>query len=179
MTSKESIRIRPETTNDESAIEQVTLTAFLNAEHSNHNEQRIIRDLRESNQLSISLVAEDVRTLNIVGHVAVSPVEISDGNENWYGLGPISVSPQHQGIGIGSLLVEHVKADLQIRYAAGCVVLGDPDYYTRFGFKAELSLQLPGVPREYFMALTWRKPVPAGTVSYHRAFKTPNTAMRP
>ncbi|KAJ5994088.1 acyl-CoA N-acyltransferase [Penicillium sp. IBT 35674x] len=172
-----SIRIRSETRNDESAIEEVTLTAFMNAEHSNHNEQIIIHDLREANQLSISLVAEDEFTKIIVGHVAVSPVKISDGSENWYGLGPISVLPQHQGNGIGTLLVERVMADLQSRHAAGCVVLGNPKYYTRFGFKAEASLQLPEVPQEYFMAVTWRKLVPNGTVSYHRAFETPATAL--
>jgi putative acetyltransferase len=106
MTSTSPIRIRPETRNDESAIKEVTLAAFTNTEHSNHNEQTIVRDLREANQLSISLVAEDEFTHNIVGHVAISPVKISDGSKNWYGLGPISVLPQHQGNGIGSLLVE-------------------------------------------------------------------------
>ncbi|KAJ6088678.1 acyl-CoA N-acyltransferase [Penicillium sp. IBT 16267x] len=170
MTSKKSIRIRPETKNDESAIEEVTLAAFMNAEHSNHNEQIIVRDLREANKLSLSLVAEDELTQKIMGHVAVSAVKLSDGSENWYGLGPISVLPQHQGNGIGSLLVERAMADLQSRHAAGCVVLGNPNYYTRFGFKADPSLQLPGVPWEYFMALTWRKPTPTGTALYHKAF---------
>ncbi|KAJ5784780.1 acyl-CoA N-acyltransferase [Penicillium pulvis] len=113
MTSQKSIRIRPETKKDESAIEEVTLAAFMNAEHSDHNEQNIIRDLREAKQLSVSLVAEDELTQSIVGHVAISPVKISDGSENWYGLGPISVLPQHQGNGIGTLLVEHVMADLK------------------------------------------------------------------
>jgi putative acetyltransferase len=59
MTSTRSVRIRPETRNNESAIKEVTLAAFMITEHSNHNEQNIIRDLREANQLSISLVAED------------------------------------------------------------------------------------------------------------------------
>lgn len=176
MTNTRSIRIRPETRNDESAIKEVTLAAFMNTEHSDHNEQIIVRDLREANQLSISLVAEDEFTHTIVGHVAISPVKISDGSKNWYGLGPISVLPQHQGNGIGSLLVERVMADLQSRHAAGCVVLGNPNYYTRFGFKAEPSLQLPEVPQEYFMALTWRKPTPTGTASFHEAFERPERA---
>ncbi|KAE8138940.1 acyl-CoA N-acyltransferase [Aspergillus pseudotamarii] len=173
MTNTRPIRIRPETRNDESAINEVTLAAFMNAEHTDHNEQIIIRNLRNANQLSISLVAEDERTNNILGHVAVSPVKISDGSESWYGLGPISVLPQHQGNGIGSLLVEHIITDLQSRHAAGCVVLGNPNYYTRFGFRAEPSLQLPGVPQEYFMALTWCQPTPTGTVSFHKAFEKP------
>lgn len=177
MSSKRSIHIRPETTNDESAIEEVTLAAFKGAEHSNHNEHAIVGGLREANQLSISLVAEDGLIQNVVGHVAISPVKISDGSENWYGLGPISIIPQYQGNGIGSLLVDRVLADLQSRHAAGCVVLGRPEYYTRFGFKPEPSLQLLGVPQEYFMAVTWRKPVPTGIVSYHKAFETPATTI--
>jgi len=52
---------------------------------TNHNEQIIVRDLREAKQLSISLVAEDELAQNIVGHIAISPVKISDGNENWSG----------------------------------------------------------------------------------------------
>ncbi|KNG90876.1 hypothetical protein ANOM_000994 [Aspergillus nomiae NRRL 13137] len=170
MTSETQIRIRPETDSDVSAIDEVISTAFLNAEHTDHTEQFIVRGLREANQLSISLVAEDEVTHKIVGHVAVSPVKISDGSENWYGLAPVAVSPECQGKGIGSMLIKRVMADLQVRDAAGCVVLGNPKYYTRFGFKVEPSLQLPGVPPEYFMALTWRMPTPTGTVSYHQAF---------
>ena len=171
MASARQICIRLETKHDVPAIEEVTLAAFMNAEHTDHNEQFIIRGLREADHLSISLVAEDEVTHTIVGHVAVSPINIADGSENWYGLGPISVLPQYQGNGVGSSLMKRALADLQSRHAAGCVVLGNPKYYTRFGFKADPSLQLPGVPLEYFMALTWRKPTPTGTVSYHKAFE--------
>ncbi|GIJ89508.1 hypothetical protein Asppvi_008450 [Aspergillus pseudoviridinutans] len=171
MRSARQIRIRPETKSDASSIDEVTSAAFANAEHTDHNEQSIVRGLRGANHLSVSLVAEDEVTQTIVGHVAVSPVNISDGSENWYGLGPISVLPEYQGNGIGSILIERAMADIQTRHAAGCVVLGSPKYYTRFGFKAEPSLQLPGVAPEYFMALTWRKPTPIGTVTYHKAFE--------
>ncbi|KAH8424829.1 uncharacterized protein LDX57_002572 [Aspergillus melleus] len=171
MTNATPIRIRPETKSDVAVIEEVTSTAFQNADHSNHNEQFIVRDLREANQLSISLVAEDEITEEIVGHIAVSPVGISDGSENWYGIGPISVLPQYQGKGIGSSLIKRVLADLQSRQAAGCVVLGNPKYYTRFGFKVNQPLQLPGAPPEHFMALTWHEPTPVGTVSFDKAFE--------
>ncbi|KAJ5144378.1 hypothetical protein N7476_004819 [Penicillium atrosanguineum] len=153
------------------AIEEVTSTAFMNAKHTDHNEQFIIRGLREADHLTISLVAEVEVTHTIVGHIAVSPLTITDGSENWYGLGPISVLPQYQGNGVGSSFIKGASADLQSRHAAGCFVLGNPKYYTHFGFKAYPSLQLPGVPPEFFMALTWRKPTPIGTVSYHRAFE--------
>jgi putative acetyltransferase len=171
MTSARQIFIRLEKESDVPAIEEVTSTAFMNAEHTDHNEQFIVRGLREANHLSISLVAEDEVTHTIVGHAAVSPINISAGCEKWYGLGPVSVLPQYQRNGVGSLLVERALANLRSRNTAGCVVLGNPKYYTRFGFKAVPSLQLPGVPPEYFMALTWRKPTPTGTVSYHKAFE--------
>jgi putative acetyltransferase len=170
MTSAMQIRVRPETQSDTREIEDVTAAAFINAEHTDHNEQFIVRGLRRANSLSISLVAEDEDTHTIVGHAAVSPVTISNGSEDWYGLGPISVIPQYQGNGVGSCLMERALAELQTRHAAGCVVLGNPNYYTRFGFKTDPSLQLPGVLPDYFMTLTWRKPTPTGTVSYHKAF---------
>jgi putative acetyltransferase len=59
--------------------------------------------LRKAGALSISLVAEQAG--EVVGHVALSPVSISDGSADWYGLGPIFVRPELQGRGIGSLLM--------------------------------------------------------------------------
>lgn len=54
--------------------------------------------------------------------------------------------------------------------AAGCVVLGEPSYYGRFGFRVSAKLVLPGVPPEYFQALHWTGAMPAGEVNYHPAF---------
>lgn len=54
--------------------------------------------------------------------------------------------------------------------AAGCVVLGEPDYYGRFGFAPVPGLVLPGVPPEYFMAIAFAPATPQGTVAYHEAF---------
>ncbi|GHC23545.1 hypothetical protein GCM10008094_12940 [Aidingimonas halophila] len=63
-----------------------------------------------------------------------------------------------------------MEARLQKRGARGCVVLGEPGYYSRFGFRAVPGLILPGVPPEYFMALAWGDDVPQGEVAYHSAF---------
>lgn len=49
-------------------------------------------------------------------------------------------------------------------------LVAEDNYYGRFGFRADPSLALPGVPPEYFQALAFRGVVPAGTVAYHRAF---------
>lgn len=163
-----TIRIRNESPSDVAAIEATTVAAFLNGPHTSHTEQFIINALRKSEKLSVSLVAENDG--EVVGHVAVSPVSISNGSNGWYGLGPISVAPERQGQGIGSQLMEQALSALREIGAAGCVVLGDPKYYGRFGFKPESALVLPDVPPEYFQAISFFGEVPVGTVAYHESF---------
>ncbi len=164
----DALVIRPETHNDIEAVASVTTQAFLNATHTSHTEQLIVKALREAQALTISLVAVDKDT--VVGHVALSPVTISDGAVNWYGLGPISVLPEQQGHGLGSQLMHRAIAELKKINAAGCVLLGDPNYYQRFGFKPIDGLVLEGVPPEYFQAISFVKDFPEGIVSYHPAF---------
>ncbi len=90
--------LRKETIADIDAITKVTIAAFKNLAVSNQTEQYIINALRDADALTLSLVAEiDGR---IVGHIAFSPVIISDGTKDWYGLGPISVLPEYQKQGI-------------------------------------------------------------------------------
>ncbi len=163
-----SIRIRKETSTDVAAIEAVTAAAFQNAAHTSHTEQFIVTALRNAGQLSVSLVADDHGA--VIGHVAISPVTISDGTAGWLGLGPISVAPNYQGQGIGAQLMEQALAELRALGASGCVVLGEPDYYSRFGFKAEPSLVLPEVLPEYFQAILFSGSLPSGVVSYHESF---------
>lgn len=163
-----SISIRKEQSSDAQGINEVTVAAFLEAPHTDHTEQFIVKALRESGALSISLVAEDEG--NIIGHVALSPVTISDGAESWYGLGPISVLPNNQSKGIGSKLINTAIQELKNIQAKGCVLLGDPNYYHRFGFKPREGLVLPGVPSEYFQALLFQGNLPKGIVTYHESF---------
>ena len=150
-----TIHLRHETPDDVAAIEAVTIAAFADAPHTSHTEQFILRALRAAGELTLSIAAEEHG--QVVGHVALSPVTITDGHGHqaagWYGLGPISVLPQRQGHGIGSRLMEQALSELRAMQAAGCVLLGDPAYYGRFGFQAHAGLQLPGVPPGYFVAL--------------------------
>lgn len=162
------LRIRGETPADADEIEALTASAFLNAPHTSHTEQFIVAALRRAGKLSVSLVAEGDGAL--IGHVALSPVSISDGAPGWFGLGPISVLPQHQRQGIGSRLMREALRILRERGASGCVVLGEPEYYGRFGFRSDPHLVLPGVPAEYFRALSFDGSRPRGTVTYHEAF---------
>jgi putative acetyltransferase len=163
-----TIKIRYESPSDVTEIEAVTAEAFLNAPHTSHTEQFIANALRKAGMLSVSLVAEDHGA--IVGHVAISPVSISDGSTGWYILGPIAVAPDRQGLGIGSQLVERVLVELGKLAAAGCVLVGNPNYYSRFGFKPESALVLPGVPPEYFQSISFGAEIPTGIVTYHEAF---------
>ncbi|MDI5892828.1 GNAT family N-acetyltransferase [Halomonas rhizosphaerae] len=160
--------VRQELSSDAAAIHDLTRSAFLNAPHTAHTEQFIVDALRMAGALAISLVAEQEG--EVVGHVAVSPVSISDSSEGWYGLGPISVKPELQRKGIGSLLMQSALRLLQEQGAAGCVLVGDPAYYSRFGFKRESSLILSDVPPEYFQALSFGPSLPSGVVTFHEAF---------
>lgn len=163
------ITIRPEEPFDAPAIERVTVQAFTNAPHTDHTEQFIVRELRRTGALAVSLVAEaDGR---VVGHVAVSPVRIGDGADGWFGLGPISVLPAHQGQGIGTQLMDATLRQLRTTAAKGCVVLGEPGYYGRFGFLPVAGLVLPDVPPEYFQAISFGTGIPQGEVTYHPAFQ--------
>jgi len=95
--------IKGEKPSDIEAIAEVTKVAFEDHSFSQQTEHFIIRDLRAAGALTISLVAEvDGR---VVGHIAFSPVTISDGTTNWYALGPVSVLPDYQGCRIGTALV--------------------------------------------------------------------------
>ena len=163
-----TVKIRTETAEDIPAIEAVTACAFMHAAHTSHTEQFIVRALRKAGCLAISLVADAQGT--VIGHVAVSPVSLSDGASGWFGLGPISVAPEHQRRGVGSRLMREALSILRGQGAAGCVVLGEPGYYRRFGFQADQNLVLPGVPPEYFQAISLNSSRPHGTVSYHEAF---------
>ncbi|MBN1833076.1 MAG: N-acetyltransferase [Deltaproteobacteria bacterium] len=95
--------IRNETVSDIEAISEVTIAAFQNLAISNHTEQFITNALRDANALTISQVAETDG--KVVGHIAFSPITISDVSLNWYGLGPISVLPKYQKQGIGKSLI--------------------------------------------------------------------------
>jgi len=160
--------IRNETESDIKAIAEVTEIAFETLAISRHTEQFIIKALRAAGALTVSLVAEvDGK---VVGHVAFSPVTISDGSPDWYGLGPVSVLPEHQRQGIGTALINEGLSRLKARGGKGCVLVGPPEYYQRFGFRNLPALTLEGVPQQYFLALPFGEETPRGIVVFHSAF---------
>ena len=160
--------IRKETIADVKAITEVTITAFKNHPISNQTEHFIVNALRNTNALTISLVAEiDGR---VVGHIAFSPVKISDGTKEWYGLGPIPVLPEYQRRGVGKSLISEGLALLKELGGQGCALVGDPNYYTRFGFKNYPELVHEGVPQDVFLILTFNEKIPQGTIKFHEGF---------
>lgn len=163
-----TIFIRPETPSDEDSIEQVTRRAFLSHPFSHQTEQFIISALRAAQALTVSLVAEEGGC--VVGHVALSPVTVSDGAPGWYGLGPISVEPERQHQGIGRALMERGLAELRKIGANGCVLVGDPAFYTPFGFESHPVLTVDGVPNEFVLSLALGASSARGSVQFHPAF---------
>lgn len=164
----EPVVIRDETAADADAITRVTVAAFATLAISAHTEQHIIRALRQAGALTLSLVAE--QDGRVVGHVAFSPVQISDGSPHWLGLGPVSVLPELHRQGIGSALIRTGLDRLKARGAQGCALVGDPGYYRRFGFRNIAGLVYEGIPPQYFLALPFGKQVPQGMVRFHQAF---------
>jgi putative acetyltransferase len=160
--------IRKETVADIDSITEVTIAAFKTLPISNHTEQFIIKALRSAAALTISLVADvDGR---VVGHIAFSPISVSDGTTGWYGLGPVSVLPEYQKQGIGKSLINEGLSLLKEMGGQGCALVGDPNYYKKFGFKNYPELIHEGIPQEVFLSLPFAEKDPKGIVVFHEGF---------
>lgn len=162
--------IRAEGAADHAAIRTVLETAFARAPHASGTEARIVDALRAADALTVSMVAD--LDAAVIGHVAASPVQAEGRDLGWHGLGPVAVAPAHQGHGVGFALVQAALQALRIAGSRGCVVLGDPAYYARFGFQPAAPLVYPPAPPQFFMALAFGDDTPRGAVAYHAAFDT-------
>jgi putative acetyltransferase len=160
--------IRPEHPAGISAIRSLVTAAFRDAPYSGGNEADIVDALRVGSVLTVSLVAEDEG--KIVGHVAYSPVVVNSQEVSWFGLGPVAVLAKKRRCGIGAALIETGLKRLRELGARGCVVLGDPQYYRRFGFESDPGLRFANMPSEYFQRLVINGEAPQGVVNYHPAF---------
>jgi putative acetyltransferase len=162
------LNIRPEQPADLPAIRALVTVAFGQAAEAD-----LVDRLRAAGALAHSLVAEQNGA--IVGHIALSPVSVQGAfMPGVLGLAPLAVDPQHQRRGIGAALVEAALASGRAEAAKLVVVLGEPAYYRRFGFRpaAGLGLTCPWPETgEAFQALVLAPPAPRGLVRYHRAFE--------
>lgn len=162
------MQIRPERPQDATPIRALTDAAFKDMPFSHQTEARVIDALRAAGALTLSLVATEGD--DIIGHVAFSPVSINDEAGDWYGLGPVSVWPHRQRTGIGQALIRDGLQRLRSLGAGGCVLLGDPAYYRRFGFERDPDLYNVGAPPGAFQRLSLNGARPRGEVSFHPAF---------
>ena len=165
------MRIRAEQENDQCAVRAVNTSAF-----ATPSEADLVDALREQTTPIVSLVAEDEG--GVVGHIMFSPVSLSGyPNIKMMGLAPLAVQPRRQRQGIGSALVHAgLEQCRQLGFVA-VVVLGDPQYYGRFGFLPSSRFGIDSeydVPEEVFMAMELNPGGlngNAGRVKYHVAFR--------
>ena len=164
------VTIRTEEPTDIEVIHSIHRSAF-----PTEAEARLVDRLREESKLALSLIAEVKE--HAVGHVAFSPVFVgsqSSGTQG-LGLGPVAVLPEWQGNGIGEKLITRGIEDCRRDGYSFVVVLGEPEYYERFGFR---RASLFGFGNEYgvddpFMALELRLgglPNVPGIVRYVKVF---------
>ncbi|QJB68686.1 GNAT family N-acetyltransferase [Parasphingorhabdus halotolerans] len=163
-----TIAIRPETPADHAAIYDITKRAFAPMPYSDGDEQDLIDRLRNASALAISLVAEQDGA--VVGQVTFTEAFAADGSDGWYALGPVAVEPELQSRKIGAQLIEAGIALLCERGAAGCVLVGNPAYYGRFGFKPFPELCPKGEPTESFQILPLGVAGPSAVISFHPLF---------
>jgi putative acetyltransferase len=85
--------------------------------------------------------------------------------------GPIAVKPSLQRQGVGSLLIREGIRWLRSKDAAGCILVGDLSYYSKFDFEARPELAPHGEPPEFFMVLPLRVAEPLSVITFHPLFR--------
>lgn len=168
---------------DADAIAALTVAAFSESEYGDNGEAELIALIRKNCVNHISLVAE--KDNKVCGHVLFSRTHIRTADSQVAGmaLAPMAVAPDCQRSGIGSQLVETVLNQLDM---AGCpfvVVVGHPNYYSRFGFKPAKEYSIThgfvGIPQDVFF-IRWNEEttIPAihgGKAWFNAAFGTQHT----
>jgi putative acetyltransferase len=162
------VHIRTEQPADDAAIDELTRAAFEPMPFSSGTEAPIIRALRCSGELTLSLVAEDEG--DIVGHIAFSPVTIDGVHAGWFGLGPISVRADRQRQGIGKALIARGLELLRAQGAAGVALIGNPDIYGRVGFESDGRLAYGDLDRRFVQRLVLNGPPPQGELKFAPGF---------
>jgi len=168
--------IRPVQAGDAAAIRHVHLTAF-----PTPAEADVVERLRGNGKAVLELVALDGDS--VVGHIVFSPIALEPlAGTVGLGLGPIAVMPDHEKHGVGRRLIQNGLAACRQWGAGFVVVIGDPPYYTRFGFEpaAKHGLRSEYDARDAFMVFKLESGAlpPAGTlVKYSTEFSA--LASRP
>ena len=149
---------------DSEAIRSLLVAAF-----GGDGEADLVDRLRGDGDAAIELVAEEDGRM--VGHILFSPVAQP---ERTLALAPLAVLPERQGSGIGSRLIRNGHETAQSRGWTAVFVLGEPDYYRRFGYDLALAEPFDSpYAGPYFMALRLdeRVPLSGGPVRHAPAFQ--------
>jgi putative acetyltransferase len=133
-----AVILRRELPSDRSAVHEVHAGAFARPGEDVAAEAVLVDGLRDDGDVvpGLSIVAEQDGA--VVGHVVCSRARL--GERPSLGLGPLGVLPGHQRRGVGSALVHGVLAAADALGASEVVLLGDPAYYSRFGFVLAVPL---------------------------------------
>jgi putative acetyltransferase len=161
--------IRDQTEVDFSAVHQLVIAAFKTLPIASGTEQFIMDELWRSDAATVALVAEDAG--GIVGQAAFSKVLVGGRDVGWHGCGPVGVLPARHKQGIGSALMREGLKRLRALGSKGCVVVGDPAYYKRFGFDNTAAMREPAVPPQYFMVIRFEGEMPKGDVKFDKAYE--------
>jgi len=162
-----TIKIRSEETNDIDQVREVLCMAF-----PTDAESKLVDALHANGKAIISLVA--VQGDHVLGHILFSPVSTTPPSEaKGVGLAPVAVRPDVQAQGIGSQLIrEGLRLCQELGYDY-CVVLGDPKYYSRFGFQKASRFGLQneyGVDDEFMVTHFSERGLRRGLVRYTPEF---------
>ena len=160
--------IRKENPLDAPIIANLTARAFADVPYSDGSEPRIIDALRADGDLTLSLIAEVDGA--IAGQITFSSVIIDHAERGWVGLGPVSVDPARQKQGIGSALIIEGLLQIKALGAKGCVLVGDPAYYSRFGFEGDSGLRYGDLDPAFVQQLPFEGKLRSGEVQYAPGF---------
>ncbi len=164
---------RNEANADQKAVAMLTDIAFRHTRDltvRQTTEAKLIERLRKDGDVVFSLLAENDD--DIIGHVMLSTMTAPF---RALALAPLSVHPAYQNQGIGSSLVEEAIRRARADAWSAIFVLGDVDYYSRFGFSAPLAQGFAcpyAGPNFMVLPLAGRLPVLTGTIDYARAFRS-------
>ena len=128
--------IRTEAPADILAIDRLLKSVF-----ETDAEAKLVMSLRENSHLTLSLVACSDEG-EVIGHTMFSPVMLDGTDHNWQGLAPLAVKEEFRKQGIGETLVKEGLSSLHEFGYPACVVLGEPNYYSRMGFKSASQFDL-------------------------------------
>lgn len=167
--------IRRETTADVPAIREIHLWAFASEGSQEPVEARLVDELRASHAWIPRLSMVAVVDGGVVGHVVCSRAAIEPGDLPVLALAPIAVLPDRQRAGVGSALMHAVLAAADSLGESLVGLVGEPDFYSRFGFRPASSIALEAPDPswgDFFQVrtLTCYEPITGGCFRYAASF---------